>query len=406
MNRKLRMLMLAIPCLTFSFIHAQNAGEIKSIIEHATSRAQEQALLLAKTLEEKKEALPRTFENGKIVTCRYNHWVSGFFPGVLWMLYEDSGLPEFKKYAELYTTRVEPAKHMRSTHDLGFMLFCSYGHAYRLTGKPHYRDVILEGSRNLITRWHPRLGVMRSWDTTNKNQWQFPVIIDNMMNLEMLCFATKETGDKNYVKIAETHANTTLKHHFRNDYSTFHVVSYDTISGKPHAKHTAQGYSHASAWARGQAWGLYGYTMMYRETGKKVYLKQARKIASYLTEHPNLPADKVPYWDYNAPNILQAKRDASAAAIMASALLQLSQLDKSGKSKLWFNVATQQLRTLCSTEYLAEKGENGGFILKHGVGHMPNKTEVDVPLTYADYYFVEALMLLKNFTKETPPQKK
>ena len=367
------------------------------VIERGLQRATSQSLLMANSLKDKQDQLPRTYENGRLQTCRYDNWVSGFFPGVLWMLYEDRGNEELRRYAELFTERVEPAKKLTNTHDLGFMLYCSFGQGYRLTGNRHYRDVIKEGTQSLLTRWNPKLGVIRSWDFGK--QWQYPVIIDNMMNLEMLCFMTREFSDPHYAKVAEKHARTTIKNHFRKDNSTFHVVSYDTISGKPHAKNTAQGYADGSAWARGQAWGLYGYTMMYRETGKSVYLKQARKIATFLMNHPRLPADGVPYWDYDAPDIPNAKRDASAAAIMASALIELSQLDHSKMSPQYLALAERQLRTLTSPAYLAEEGEQGGFILKHGVGHMPERREIDVPLTYGDYYYVEALMRLKRLVQ-------
>jgi len=376
---------------------AQSEEPMSQVIERGLQRAACQSLLMANSLKDKQNQLPRTYENGQLKTIRYDHWVSGFFPGVLWMLYENSGNEQFRTYAELFTDRVEPAKKLTNTHDLGFMLYCSFGQGYRLTGNQHYLDVINEGTQSLLTRWNPKLGVIRSWDFGK--QWQYPVIIDNMMNLEMLCFMTHKFSDPRYQKIAETHAKTTIKNHFRKDNSTFHVVSYDTITGKPHAKNTAQGYADNSAWARGQAWGLYGYTMMYRETGNRLYLKQARKIATFLMNHPRLPADKVPYWDYDAPDIPNAKRDASAAAIMASALIELSQLDHSKMAPQWLALAEKQLRTLSSPTYLAEEGEQGGFILKHGLGHMPEKNEVDVPLTYGDYYYVEALMRLKKLIR-------
>ena len=376
---------------------AQSEEPMSQVIERGLQRAASQSLLMANSLKDKQDLLPRTYEKGQMKTIRYDHWVSGFFPGVLWMLYENSGDEQFRTYAELFTDRVEPAKKLTNTHDLGFMLFCSFGQGYRLTGNQHYLDVISEGTHSLLTRWNPKLGVIRSWDFGK--QWQYPVIIDNMMNLEMLCFMTHKFSDPRYQKIAETHAKTTIKNHFRKDYSTFHVVSYDTITGKPHAKNTAQGYADGSAWARGQAWGLYGYTMMYRETGNRLYLKQARKIATFLMNHPRLPADKVPYWDYDAPDIPNAKRDASAAAIMASALIELSQLDHSKMAPQCLALAEKQLRTLSSPAYLAEEGEQGGFILKHGLGHMPEKNEIDVPLTYGDYYYVEALMRLKKLLK-------
>ena len=200
--------------------------------------------------------------------------------------------------------------------------------------------------------------------------------------------------------MADSHAQTTLRHHFRDDYSCYHVVSYDTLSGQPHFKGTHQGYADNSAWARGQAWALYGYTMMYRETGKTEYLEQARKVASYIKNHPNLPDDKIPYWDFDAPDIPAAPRDASAAAVMASGLIELSQLDKSKEGADWLELAEMQIRSLSSPEYLAEPETNGGFILKHSVGNYNKNSEVDVPLSYADYYYVEALLRLKKLQNE------
>ena len=377
-----------------SQVTAQDKETMSELVERGLERATQQSLIMAKSLNDKKDALPRTYEDGEIKTIRYDHWVSGFFPGVLWQLYENSNDPQLRQYAELYTDRVEPAKKVTNTHDLGFMLYCSFGHGYRLTGNKHYLDVINEGTQSLLTRWNPKLGVIKSWESGPR--WQYPVIIDNMMNLEMLCFMTHEFSDRKYIRIAEKHAMTTIKNHFRDDFSTFHVVSYDTISGQPHAKNTAQGYADDSSWSRGQAWGLYGYTMMYRETLNPIYLKQAVAIGKFLINHPQLPEDKVPYWDYNAPNIPKAKRDASAAAIMASAFIELSQLDPSEMAHVWLKTAEEQLRTLSSKEYLAEVGEIGGFIIKHGVGHLTAKAEVDVPLTYGDYYYVEALMRYKK----------
>ena len=371
------------------------------VVERGLQRATAQALLLADALKDQPDVLPRTFEHGQLQTIRYDHWVSGFFPGVLWMLYEDRGDARLRQLAELFTDRVEPAKRMTNTHDLGFMLYCSFGQGYRLTGNQHYLDVISEGTQSLLTRYNDKLGVIRSWDFNDK--WQYPVIIDNMMNLEMLCFMTRETGEQRFERVARRHADTTMKNHFREDFSTYHVVSYDTITGQPHAKNTHQGYSDGSAWARGQAWGLYGYTMMYRETHHPAYLHQAQQIAKFLMNHPRLPADKVPFWDFDAPEIVNGdlanspcKRDASAAAIMASALIELSQLDQSAMAPQWLALAEQQMRSLSSPAYLAEEGEQGGFILKHGVGHMPAKSEVDVPLTYGDDYYEEALIRLKQ----------
>ena len=396
-------------CTTMLRAQTTTEGEsMQSVIQRSLTLARQQALFMAKELEGQKDLLPRTFENGELKTCRFDGWISGFFPGLLWMLYEDgrnnlrlgsAGQNQYEtdkllNYARMFTDRVEPAKKMTSTHDLGFMLYCSFGQGYRITGDRHYLDVIEEGTNSLLTRWNPKLGVIKSWNTNKK--WQYPVIIDNMMNLEMLCFMTKETGVRKYEDIAQTHANTTIKNHFRDDFSTFHVVSYDTVTAQPHAKNTAQGYADPSSWARGQSWGLYGYTMMYRETLNPAYLEQARRIANFLTSHPRLPEDKIPYWDYDAPDIPNATRDASAGAIMASALIELSQLDPGQNASRWLSVAEQQLRTLASEKFLSKPGECGGFLLGHSVGSLPAKSEVDVPLTYADYYFVEALLRLKK----------
>ena len=224
---------LLLLTLTAIGMKAQTVLEpMEQVVERGLQRATSQSLLLADALKERQDALPRTFEKGAVQTIHYDHWVSGFFPGVLWMLYENSGNQQLRQYAEMYTNRVEPAKLVTNTHDLGFMLYCSFGQGYRLTGNRHYLDVIKEGTQSLLTRWNDRLGVIKSWESGPK--WQYPVIIDNMMNLEMLCFMTRETGDRRYERIAERHANTTMKNHFREDYSTFHVVSYDTITGQPH----------------------------------------------------------------------------------------------------------------------------------------------------------------------------
>ena len=404
MRKKLFLLTSLLAVLGTAAANAQQADEpMAQVVERGLNRAARQSLILAEAMKDQQGALPRTFEKGILKTVSYDYWVSGFFPGVLWMLYEDTGNAEMRRFAEMYTERVEPAKRMKNTHDLGFMLYNSFGQGYRLTGNKHYLDVINEGTQSLLTRWNEKIGVMKSWQSSAR--WQYPVIIDNMMNLEMLCFMSREFSDRKYERIAEKHAQTTIKNHFRDDFSTFHVVSYDTITCQPHAKNTSQGFSDDSSWARGQAWGFYGFTMMYRETLNPIYLEQARKIGQFLMNHPHLPEDKIPYWDYDAPGIPEPGkksdapapvRDASAAAIMASALIELSQLDPSELAPKWLELAEKQLRTLSSPEYLAEEGELGGFIIKHGVGHHQAGVEVDVPLAYTDYYYVEALRRMKQ----------
>lgn len=387
-------LILLLGCTT----HGDREKPLTQVVNESLNFAKQQSLLMAQSLENQPTRLPQTIDqDGKLVTCNSSWWVSGFFPGVLWYLYENTQDETVKKWAANYTLRVEDQKFTTDNHDVGFMIFCSFGNAYRLTHKKVYKEVIHTASSSLITRFNPTVGCIRSWDEAPwSKQWEFPVIIDNMMNLEMLMWAGKQFNDTTYINIAETHAHTTMKNHFRDDYSSYHVVSYDTITGQVEKKSTAQGYSDASAWARGQGWALYGYTMMYRESKDKSYLDQATGIADFIINHPNLPDNKIPYWDFNAPNIPDALRDASAGAIICSALIELSQYVTSEKAEKYLSVAEKQLRALSSPEYMAELGENGNFILKHSVGHMPNKTEIDVPLTYADYYFVEALMRMKK----------
>lgn len=336
---------------------------------------------------------PRTVVNDTIKTIKIRDWTSGFFSGSLWYLYEYSGDESLKEAAIARTATLEDNKSNVRTHDLGFMLYNSFGNAYRLTGDEKYKDILLEGAGSLASRFHPNVGCIRSWD---HGDWQFPVIIDNMMNLEFLFWATAAGGDQRFVDISLSHADTTIIHHYRDDYSTWHVIDYDTITGEPIAKVTHQGAADESAWARGQAWGFYGYTMMYRETKDQKYLDQAKNIAGFLLNHPNLPDDYVPYWDFNAPNIPNEERDASAGAIMASALLELSQYTSGEDSSQYVSAAEKIIRSLSSEDYLAKLGENNHFILMHSVGSKPHDSEIDVPLNYADYYYIESLLRMKD----------
>src|SRR5438045_6348731 len=276
------------------------------------------------------------------------------------------------------------------------MMYCSFGNAQRIKADIEYKDILLTSARSLCTRFNSKVGCIKSWDSKPSD---FLVIIDNMMNLELLFWATRESGDSSFYKIAVTHANTTMKNQYRSDYSSYHVLNYDPETGAIKEKKTAQGYSNESAWARGQVWGLYGFTVMYRETKDKKYLDQANHIAQFIINHRNLPVDKIPYWDFNAPGIPNELRDASAAAILCSALLELSRYSDEKWAKEYFKVAETIIRNLSSEKYKAAPGSNGGFILKHAVGHIPNKTEIDVPLTYADYYFVEAMKRYKECCK-------
>ncbi len=376
MKRIILVVLMAIATLLSGCSERQ---QLKSSLRKALDVAVAQQKAKAEYMIPIEGKLPKSFKDGEIVTAKPQDWTSGFFPGVMWLLYEHSGDEQLKEYADLFTRRLEVLKDYTRTHDLGFMVFCSYGNAYRLTGEPYYKSIIEQASKALITRYNPIVGCIRSWDTGRKEnpELDYMVIIDNMMNLEMLEWC-------GYHDIARKHADTTIKNHFREDNSTYHVVVYNELTGEIVKKRTAQGLSDDSAWARGQSWGLYGYTMMYRMTGEKRYLEQAIKIADYLL--PRLPEDAIPNWDYDAD--VQMK-DSSAGAIMASALIELYGFTN---NETYLSTAEHQLCSLASEEYLAKLGENGHFILKHGVGHLPADTEVDVPLSYGDYYFVEAAM--------------
>jgi len=358
-------------------------------IHHNFASAASQYKILMKTLPAGK--FPKTYYSiaGKLATSNSGWWCSGFYPGTLLYLYEQTKEPSLYKEAMRILDSLKKEQFNKTTHDLGFMMYCSFGNAQRLYPSLAYREILINSAKSLSTRFNPKVGCIRSWDSKKPNE--FVVIIDNMMNLELLFWATRETGDSSFYKIAVTHANTTMKNHFRPDYSSYHVINYNPVTGAVQQKKTAQGAADSSAWARGQAWGLYGYTVMYRETKDPRYLAQANKIAAFLLHHPQLPADKIPYWDFNAPGIPGALRDASAAAVMASALVELSDYVKDPQGRLYYNTAGAILQHLSTPRYTAAPGANGGFVLLHSVGHMPAKTEIDVPLTYADYYYVEAM---------------
>jgi len=333
--------------------------------------------------------LPRSFVNGKLVLVEPKDWTSGFFGGSLWYLYELTGDEKWKVAADQCTRRLDSVRHYTGNHDTGFRLYCSYGNGLRLAKVPGYKEALLDGAQALSTRFNPQVGAIKSWD---RKDWSYPVIVDNMMNLELMCWATKASGDPKFKEIALSHANKTLANHFRPDSSSYHVVTYNPDTGAPELKKTWQGAADDSAWARGQAWGLYGYTMMYRETKDPAYLEQAKKIAAFILHHPRLPGDKIPYWDYDAPGIPNEERDASAGAVTASALIELSGMVEPKLGGEYLGLARRQLLSLSSPAYLANPGENGNFLLMHSVGSKPHQGEVDVPLNYADYYFLEALL--------------
>lgn len=343
------------------------------------------------------DKMPKTFyaATGKVESSDTKWWCSGFFPASLLYIYEHTNDQEILGIARKRLALQEPMKHYTGNHDLGFMMFAPFGNAFRLFNDPKDHKTIDTAAMSLITRYRPQIKSIQSWNK-NKN-FNCPVIIDNMMNLELLMWATANGGDPKFREIALNHANSTMANHYRSDFSAFHVLDYDLETGKLIAGKNHQGYNDASAWSRGQAWGFYGFTMMYRFEKDPKYLNHARNIIKFLLNHPNMPADKIPFWDYNAPNIPNALRDASAASIMASGLLELAQYTKGKESKYYTETARQIIVKLASEQYRAKAGENGGFLIMHGVGHLPGNSEVDVPLSYGDYYFLEAMHRYKNW---------
>ena len=342
--------------------------------------------------------MPRSYvpATGKSVTSDTKWWCSGFYPGTLWYLYAHTKDENIRKEAEKRLGILEKEKYYTGNHDLGFMIYCSFGTAYKYTNNPAYKDVVAIAAKSLSTRYRPTIKSIQSWNSSAR--LSCPVIIDNMMNLELLFWASRETGDQRFHDIAITHADNTIKNHFRPDYSSHHVICYDP-DGKVLAKKQHQGYQDESTWTRGHAWAIYGYVAMYRETKDKKYLDFAQKITDFYLNHPNLPKDKIPYWDFNAPNIPNEERDASAGAITASALLELSKYS-GAKGKRYFNDAVTMMESLSSPAYRAALGENNNFLIKHCVGAKGLNSEIDVPLIYADYYYLEALLRLQNYKQK------
>ncbi|WP_316827016.1 glycoside hydrolase family 88 protein [Pedobacter miscanthi] len=391
MNIKLTI--AAISMLSVSVVKAQQVNVAK-----AFASAAKQTDVLIKNVDSARKVKPnlvspRTVEHGQFKMVISKDWTSGFFPAELWYFYQYTKDKKWLELAKKYTEDIKKEQFNKGTHDLGFMIYCPFGNGYRLTNDPAYKAVIIQAAKSLSTRFNAKAGVIKSWDH-NGDKWKYPVIIDNMMNLELLFETTKLTGDSSFYKIAVKHANTTLKNHFRPDFSSYHVIDYDTLTGNVRQKVTAQGYANESAWARGQAWALYGYTVCYRETKNKTYLTQADGVAGFILNSKITPADGIPYWDYNDPKIPDVSRDASAASITASALYELAKYSPAHSKK--YKAAADKILYSLSTKYTSKPGANYGFILEHSTGHRPAKSEIDVPINYADYYYLEALLRSKK----------
>ena len=380
-----------------------NKTATEDIVAENIAHAVSQYSLMTNQIEASGSILnPRTLDEKKqVVYVPYDDWTSGFFPGSMWYMYQLTGDEKWEKLAVKYTEALDSVQYLTWHHDVGFMVGCSYLKGIRM-GHEDYASVVLQTAHSLSTRFRPEAGVIQSWDADRgwqaKRGWKCPVIIDNMMNLELLFEATRLSGDSTYYNIAVSHALTTMKNHFREDNSCYHVVEYDTINGTVRSKMTHQGYSDESAWARGQAWALYGYTMCYRETGRPEFLQQAEKVEKYIFNNPTLPADLIPYWDFNAPGIPNEPRDASAASCMASALYELSTYVPEKKEQ-YKQEADKILQNLTHS-YRAQLNGDKGFLLLHSTGSKPHDSEIDVPLSYADYYFLEALLRKAKLEKE------
>lgn len=361
------------------------------------------------------DRFPKTYyaQTDKFQTAASTDWCSGFYPGTLLYLYEQTKDQSLLSEAERILKVLEKEENNKTTHDLGFMMYCSFRNAERIVSKPEYKDILIASAKSLATRFNPKVGCIKSWDRVksfNGTEWTYPVIIDNMMNLELLFYATRVTGDSTYWNMALSHARNTMKNHVRPDYSSYHVVNYNPETGAVKSRETHQGFSDNSTWSRGQAWGIYGFTMCYRESKDNSFLKTAEGMADYFLSH--LPKDTIPAWDFNVnqtgynpqwkydpSRFTEIPKDASAAAVAASALIELSNYVGKAQSKKYLKAAEDILYALSSPKYKAAIGENGNFILKHSTGGVPSYSEIDVPLTYADYYFVEAMKRYKELKK-------
>lgn len=386
---------ILLPFLLYALTACAKQEPMDRLIDRVFAIAKEQCVEMDRHLTD--ATLPRTLSaDGKLVTSGWYWWCSGFYPGSLWYVYEYTKDEKVKELAIKNTLKLDSVQYVTRHHDVGFQLNCSYGNAFRLTGDSAYKQVLYRGALSLASRFSAKTGVIRSWSFVRKGRdWKYPVIIDNMMNLELLMSASQLSGNDSLKTIACSHANRTIQNHFRSDYTTYHLVDYDPETGAVRSKETVQGYADSSSWSRGQAWALYGYTMMFRMTGYQNYLLQAEHVANMLLSR--LPEDGIPYWDFDAPGGDKRLRDASAAAVMASAFVELSRYIQDAEAKgKYLGMAEKQLRTLASNRYLAKSGTNGNFILMHSVGAYPDHSEVDVPLSYADYYFLEALLRYKN----------
>jgi unsaturated chondroitin disaccharide hydrolase len=309
-------------------------------------------------------------------------WTSGFYPGCLWLAQRLTGDSSWIGPARTKTWEMKSQQYNRDTHDIGFMIFNSFGNGYTFDQDEEYRKIMLQSANSLASRYNPKAGCIQSWNG------EFQVIIDNMMNLEILFWASKHGGPAALNDIAVSHAKRTIENHLREDGSSFHVVVYDTATGKVRERRTAQGLADLSAWARGQAWGLYGFTVCYRETRDDLYLRTAVKMADYFISH--LPPDHVPFWDLNLPQDHPKKfKDTSAAAIALSGLLELRTYVE---DRLKYDGVIRAIMESLVDNYLSA-GTGSSGILIHSAYNVNSKNpyDWDASTSWGDYYFLEAL---------------
>ncbi|GAL82089.1 glucuronyl hydrolase [Algibacter lectus] len=270
MVKKNGFVLIIVLCLSLVFFNCKknkedekvDNQEIVSVSKSTASKLEyaEKQLDLLLSKAEAIDSIPRTVKGGKIkwINPTYD-WTEGFFPGSCWMLYEVTNNDKWKKAGEKFQAKFENHKDLTNDHDLGFIFNCSYGNGYRLTKNEEFKNVMVTAAKSLITRFDAKVGALKSWDVDrgwqSERGWMFPVIIDNMMNLELLFEVSELTGDSIYKNIAIAHADTTMKNHFREDFSSYHVVDYDTTTGEVRGEYPAQGVSRESSWSRGQAWG-------------------------------------------------------------------------------------------------------------------------------------------------------
>ena len=344
--------------------------------------------------EDGKDLFPNSWDakTGQLAMRSIFNWTSGHFPGTIWYLYEGTQDAALKDMAVKWTERLAPNSTADTNHDLGFIMYCSFGNARRLMKTDRYDALLIETAETLSKRYSPALGLIRSWGKRDEKK-NFLVSPDNLMNLELMEAATRISKNPEFDRIARSHATITARHHFRADGGCYHVLDYDQETKRVKEVKRGQGASVETAWSRGQSWAIYGYTMMFRETKDPLFLEMAMKCADFAINNPNMPEDGVPYWDYGAPG---EERDTSAGSILASALFELSTLAPAEKGPAYRAFAVKALASLASPAYFAAAGENGDFLLMHGVGHKPGGSQIDTPLVYGDYYFAEALIRFRR----------